>query len=309
VSERQQTFKVETNWAREYKLYADNQLIAQNTTVTYASLTLTSVMASLPEGRSTLRLELTGGCPQTTVIAESIDLTYSSESATVRPLETNSRSPRLFGFVSDPAATILLYINTKVYTAKNNKNGTWVLPAGSISPDLADGSYAIRVVATNNNETISDTTLQDALRIDTTPPTASLTLGDTSDRSPELRGTIDDPFASIDIIINGRTYRAHNNGDGSWTLEAGAIDPLASGIYTVQILVKDVAGNSAQITQQLRVNADQEMAFLLAPNTGFLRLHSFNIPSWILYLVILGFVITIGSSILRKTQLKQPPMK
>ena len=39
-------------------------------------------------------------------------------------------------------------------------------------------------------------------------------------REDALRGTVDDPSASVSVSVAGQTYAASNNGDGTWTLAA-----------------------------------------------------------------------------------------
>ena len=40
----------------------------------------------------------------------------------------------------------------------------------------------------------------------------------TSDATPELTGTVDDPAAAVEVTVNGATYDAVNDGFGEWTL-------------------------------------------------------------------------------------------
>ena len=49
-------------------------------------------------------------------------------------------------------------------------------------------------------------------------------------------GTVDDPTATISVTVDGKTYAATNNGDGTWTLADDTIAPaLAGGIYEAMI--------------------------------------------------------------------------
>lgn len=109
----------------------------------------------------------------------------------------------------------------------------------------------------------------------------------TNQHSPRLTGKINDLTAKVKVTVNSQTYTAINNGDGSWTLPSGAIQPLANGHYDVQITFKDAAGNTSSITDNIVIAAANNLGFILVPNTGFLRLGHINIPSWLLYLLIL----------------------
>jgi CSLREA domain-containing protein len=67
----------------------------------------------------------------------------------------------------------------------------------------------------------------------------------TADTSPALSGTVDDPTAGVEITVDGNTYAAINNGDGTWTLDAGGITPsLGQGVYDVVATASDFSGNT-----------------------------------------------------------------
>ena len=75
--------------------------------------------------------------------------------------------------------------------------------------------------------------------------------------TPTLGGTVDDPTATIQVIVDGIVYAATNNGDGTWTLPGAAIlVPLTAGIYDVQAAATDAAGNtgSDDATRDLTIN-------------------------------------------------------
>jgi large repetitive protein len=66
----------------------------------------------------------------------------------------------------------------------------------------------------------------------------------TADTSPALSGAVDDPTAGVEITVDGNTYAAINNGDGTWTLDAGVITPsLGEGFYDVVASAADPSGN------------------------------------------------------------------
>jgi len=66
----------------------------------------------------------------------------------------------------------------------------------------------------------------------------------TGNPSPPLSGTVDDPDASVEITVDGNTYAASNNGDGTWTLPAGTITPaLGPDSYNVAASATDPSGN------------------------------------------------------------------
>ncbi|MGB3023339.1 MAG: BspA family leucine-rich repeat surface protein [Candidatus Saccharimonadales bacterium] len=207
---------------------------------------------------------LSDGSPALTVTASQTDAAGNTGSAgaqtapkdTVAPtvgintVASNSGSPALSGSVSDPAAVVKVTVNGTEYTATNNGDSTWSLPAGTIAPALADGVYGIVVTGTDSvgNSSLDGTT--DELSIDTTAPTGTLTpIAPSITNSPALSGTVSDPAAVIKVTVNGTEYTATNNGDGTWSLPAGTIAPaLNPGTYDVIVLFIDVLGNTSNDT-------------------------------------------------------------
>ena len=166
---------------------------------------------------------------------------------TVDVLHTQSRTPAVTGTVTDPNASIAVTIEGNEYEAVNNGDGTWVLPEDEITPPLADGVYDVAAVATDLNQKTGIDFSTDELTIDNLPPTVTVDTVNTSDTTPELTGTVDDPNASIAVTVGGTQYAAVNNGDGTWTLPDGTIGPaLADGTHEVQVAATDLAGNTNQ---------------------------------------------------------------
>ena len=69
----------------------------------------------------------------------------------------------------------------------------------------------------------------------------------TNDNRPELTGTVvdNDTSAVINVTVNGVTYVATNNGDGTWTLADDTIAAaLADGIYEVAVTATDMVSLS-----------------------------------------------------------------
>jgi len=79
--------------------------------------------------------------------------------------------------------------------------------------------------------------------VDSTVPLTKANTLLTQDSTPELTGTVNDRDATIEVTINGKTYQATNNGDGTWSLADDTIAPLSAGVYDVEVTVTDSAGN------------------------------------------------------------------
>jgi hypothetical protein len=109
-----------------------------------------------------------------------------------------------------------------------------------------DGSYRIRATVQDAVGHPASTdygyfTVTDAL---TCPPLVTVDSLTTSDTTPALHGTVDDPAAGVSVEVDGRTYPAVNSGDGTWTLADGTISPaLAGGTYDVKVTAVDSRSN------------------------------------------------------------------
>jgi hypothetical protein len=125
-------------------------------------------------------------------------------------------------------------------------SGNWTLTGGNevdIS-GLNEGSITVTVDSTDPAGNTAN--LVSALNHDSLAPTVTVAVQTTSDTSPALFGSIDDPTATLSVTVAGNTYAAINNGDGTWTLADNTISPaLADGIYDVAVTVTDSAGNIA----------------------------------------------------------------
>ena len=113
------------------------------------------------------------------------------------------------------------------------------------------------------------------LVVDFTGPTATLVTDSAKDTvSPELNGTVSDTMAKVEVSLTSPDgtvlgpFTARNNGDGTWTLPTGTIQPgLTLGAYDVKITVTDLAGNTYSENKTLTISASPQAAEL--SKTGF----------------------------------------
>ncbi|WP_421894573.1 Ig-like domain-containing protein [Marinoscillum sp.] len=162
---------------------------------------------------------------------------------TVDLLVTNVASPELTGTVDDATATIEVTVGGNAYAATNN-GATWTLDAGTITPDLTEGTYEVSVSATDPANNVGTDDTSDELIVDLTVPTVTIDALVTNVASPELTGTVDDASALIEVTVGGNAYAATNNGT-TWTLDAGTITPdLTEGTYDVSVSATDMATNA-----------------------------------------------------------------
>ncbi|MBF0430593.1 MAG: metallophosphoesterase [Fibrobacteria bacterium] len=83
-----------------------------------------------------------------------------------------------------------------------------------------------------------------SLSTDSIAPVVTVNVTHTSDQTPALTGTIDDPTATITIEVNGEQHVAINNGNGTWILADNTLSSLVPGMnYDVKVTAVDTAGN------------------------------------------------------------------
>ena len=104
-----------------------------------------------------------------------------------------------------------------------------------ITQALAAGSYFIKVAAPPQTPASQgEYVLYAASGLPA--PTATFLPLTTHNPQPALGGTVSDPAAAVQVTINGTVFAAVNNGDGTWSLAAGAIQPpLPDGCYDVTV--------------------------------------------------------------------------
>jgi len=150
---------------------------------------------------------------------------------TVDALLASVASPKLTGSLDDPDATLSLTVNGRLYSPVNNGDGTWTLAAGTIS-SLSPGRYDVEVTAFDKAGNVGTDATDNELEI-RLPPVVTVDRLATTDTTPGLSGTVNDPTATISVNVDGADYDAVNHGNGTWTLADDTIAPLSEGIYDV----------------------------------------------------------------------------
>ncbi|MDC9567186.1 MULTISPECIES: Ig-like domain-containing protein [unclassified Pseudoalteromonas] len=165
--------------------------------------------------------------------------------------DTNDTTPTISGSATgEPEGTVVTITvtdeagNPQTITTEVQADGTFSV---DVPNELSEGEFTVEVSVTDNagNETTATTTGE----VDTTAPVVTINaLGDTSDTTPTLSGTVSgEPTGSTVTLTvtdaNGavQTITAQVIADGSWTVEVPVA--LAEGSYTVDAIVSDNAGN------------------------------------------------------------------
>lgn len=120
-----------------------------------------------------------------------------------------------------------------------------VTVSGAASGDVVTASIAAGAVSdTAGNTSLASTSTDASVLYDNVAPVVTINTLSTTNTSPALTGTIDDPTATVQVIVAGVIYTAINDGAGSWSLAAGSISPaLSVGAHDISVQAVDAAGN------------------------------------------------------------------
>jgi len=194
------------------------------------------VPAALSEGNYSVTATATDGAGNTATANENggiIDTT-----APTAPTVDAGNGTEITG-TAEAGATVNVDVDgdgTPDFTVVADGDGNW-----SVTPDipLADGvvvSATATDAAGNISNPASDT-------VDAVAPVVGISDLTTNDTTPALTGTVDDDTATVVVTINGISYTATNNENGTWTLADDAVAALAEGSYTATVTATDPDGN------------------------------------------------------------------
>ncbi len=170
---------------------------------------------------------------------------------TMDPLASFETSPALTGTIDDPDATIEIVINDIPYEANNLGDGTWILDKGTIAPlplGPVEVTFIVTDLADNTQKVVDDDNLKIILPPDTTAPVVTVNPVETTSPSPEITGTVDDTNALVEVEIDGFTYPAFTEQNGTWILTEFYISHLEPGTYSITVTATDQAGNVGEVT-------------------------------------------------------------
>ncbi|MEL7145797.1 MAG: T9SS type A sorting domain-containing protein, partial [Bacteroidota bacterium] len=103
------------------------------------------------------------GNSNTDTSVDELEVDLTAPVVTVTSFLTQVGSPELGGSVDDLQASVAVSVSGNTYSANNNGDNTWTLPAGTISPTLIAGVYDVDVTATDIAGNIGNDTSVDEL--------------------------------------------------------------------------------------------------------------------------------------------------
>jgi hypothetical protein len=121
-------------------------------------------------------------------------------------------------------------VNGKTYNFNVQASGP-----GAVMVSVAAG----KATDAAGNTNVASNTLTRTL--DTTAPALTINAQATSDTTPTITGTVDDPNASVSVTVAGSTLKANVSGN-NWS--ATVLQPLGDGTYDVTATATDQAGNA-----------------------------------------------------------------
>jgi len=187
---------------------------------------------------------------------------------TVDTLVTNNVTPQLTGAVMlDPTDGFTVEVNGITYAlgdSSGNLNvdpsGVWTLdiPTGN---DLAEGQYDVVATVTDaSGNSAADASIAE-LTIDVTAPvTPTVVSSIQSTNQPVINGTaVLAAGEELAVTVNGVTYTPGAElvlTAVDWQLTVPASNPVADGVYAVDAVVSDAAGNSTPDTTTNELTID-----------------------------------------------------
>ncbi|MDN3381958.1 Ig-like domain-containing protein [Pseudoalteromonas sp. APC 3358] len=206
----------------------------------------------LSEGEFTVEVSVTDTSGNETTATTTGEVDTSAPVITIDALaDSNDTTPTISGTATgEPEGTVVTITvtdeagNPQTITTEVQADGTFSV---DVPNELSEGEFTVEVSVTDTagNETTATTTGE----VDTTAPIVTINaLGDTSDTTPTISGTVSGEPAGSTVTLtvtdaNGelQTITAQVIADGSWTAEVSAA--LAEGSYSVDASISDSAGN------------------------------------------------------------------
>jgi len=203
--------------------------------------------------------------------------TVAPAAPTVDPLLTSDPSPVLTGTYTpaDAPVALMVVVDGVTYVlgvdaelTVDAGNSSWALDLAAAGQALLDGVYDVVATQTDGAGNSSDDGTAGELEIDTLAPDVPTVVSQTSlDGLPFVQGTWDSADA-VDLVVtvDGVDYELGLDPEvqvsaDSWTLDLSALGiPLSSGVYDVEVIASDAAGNDAfdLTTDELTVFLDPD---------------------------------------------------
>ncbi len=167
------------------------------------------------------------------VTGDELEIDQISPGVTINELNSSDATPLITGTVDDSDADIEVTVDGQSYPGVVD-GANW---SAQVTNALSDGTYNVVVAATDEAGNVGTDSSSDELVLNGTSVTPTVTINslETFALSPALSGEVDDADATIEVAVDGQEYVGVNNGDGTWSLDAGTIVDLDVDTYDVVV--------------------------------------------------------------------------
>ncbi|MBD2158135.1 Ig-like domain-containing protein [Leptolyngbya sp. FACHB-16] len=175
------------------------------------------------------------------------DLTDGSDTGKLATDNITNNTLPIFSGTAETGSKVELWEGNKLMGSVIAQNGSWQITPTSA---LSAGSHTLIAKAIDAAGNVRQSASDITVTIDATVPTVTLNSLTTGDSTPRLSGTVSDNdlTTKIEVTIEGQTYLATNNRNGTWELADGAIAPaLSPSTYDVTVTATDAAGNTTTL--------------------------------------------------------------
>ncbi|WP_223257698.1 Ig-like domain-containing protein [Pectobacterium peruviense] len=263
------------------------------------SITIPSAdLGNLSDGNYSIVTRLTDAAGNTTTTTQTIGVDASPLNAPVITVGTfasnniidgaEARVSQVLSGTSrnvEQGQTVTIVFNGKPYTAVVLSNGSWSTTISDADMALlvnGDQTITVSVSDTSGNTATSSSTVTvntNASGLSIAPITGDNQLNalEATNGITINGGAVNvAPGTNVNIILNGKTYTAQVQPDGTWSaiIQPSDLQLLGDGITTVHVTAVDQAGNALSGTQQLGISINNPpVASLNMPfSNGYLNL-------------------------------------
>lgn len=220
----------------------------------------------------TITVTATDGAGNTASDAAVLRVDTTGPTVTVDRLLTRNQRPTLTGTVADATGIqdLTITVNGVAYTdagpqltlSGSATAKTWTLNLSGIATPLAEGTYDVSAVAHDTATNPGTDATANELTIDATAPVVTAANLRTSNRSPVLFGTCNDPTATLTVSVAGvGTFTA---GDGhlalvggvgpAWRLSLVGLTPVSEGAHAITVTATDAVSNVGTASATLTID-------------------------------------------------------
>ncbi|WP_421504926.1 Ig-like domain-containing protein [Erwinia rhapontici] len=232
---------------------ADLQQLPQGSNLIVASITLPN--GTLIENSTTVSVDVITTAPVVQVDLPFVDGVLSGTEIGQPQTVTGTTG------VTGPNQTVSIDFNGEKYPGTVNNDGSWsvTIPAGSVT-DPTQGTLPLVVNITDPAGNTGSSTVQ--VTVDNTPPVVTVAPFDSALNATDITQPLTITGSSVGgqsvtVSLDGQTYTASVNPDGSWSVNipASALQQLDQGSSDLVVTSTDKYGNtSAETTLPLSVD-------------------------------------------------------